>query len=122
MAALADPNEADAGQALSDASGHGEAKIEAALARLRPDHAALIRAIYFRGMPRATAAESLGVATGTLNVRLFRARLALREGIEHPEAGQADGGVRTEHLSTFRPFPQPAGLQGAKGSQKGAAP
>jgi RNA polymerase sigma-70 factor (ECF subfamily) len=122
MAVLADPHEDDAGQALSDASGHGEAEIEAALARLRPDHAALIRAIYFRGVPRTTAAESLGVAPGTLNVRLFRARLALREGIERPEAGQAAGGVRAEHLSTFRPFPQPVGPQGAKGGQNGATP
>ncbi|MCA0270896.1 MAG: RNA polymerase sigma factor [Proteobacteria bacterium] len=122
MAALADPHETDAGQALSGASGHGEAEIEAALARLRPDHAALIRAIYFRGVPRAAAAKSLGVAPGTLNVRLFRARLALREGIERLEAGQADGGIRAEHLSTCCPFPQPISRRDAEGRQNGATP
>ncbi|WP_245770938.1 sigma factor-like helix-turn-helix DNA-binding protein [Natronohydrobacter thiooxidans] len=51
----------------------------AALANIRPDHEALIRALYLRGLPREALAQELGLEVGTVNVRAFRARRALRD-------------------------------------------
>lgn len=82
MATLADPLETDVWEGPPGPSERSEAEITTALTRLRPDHATLIRAIYFRNMPRAKVAQSLGVTLGALNVRLFRARQALREEME----------------------------------------
>lgn len=53
--------------------------IEAALARIRPDQAELLRALYLRDQPRDSLARQLNVTIGTLNVRVLRARQALRD-------------------------------------------
>ncbi|RMD89440.1 MAG: RNA polymerase sigma factor [Alphaproteobacteria bacterium] len=49
------------------------------LLRLRPDHQELLRELDFHGRSREEMAASLGLSSGTLRVRLHRARRALKE-------------------------------------------
>lgn len=55
------------------------ADIELALARVRPDQAELIRALYLHDHARDSLARQLNVSVGTLNVRILRARRAVRD-------------------------------------------
>lgn len=55
--------------------------IERALTRIRPDQAELIRALYLSDQPRDSLARQLNVSIGTLNVRILRARRALRDAL-----------------------------------------
>lgn len=55
--------------------------IDLALARIRPDQAELIRALYLRDQPRDSLARQLNISIGTLNVRILRARRALRDAL-----------------------------------------
>ena len=56
--------------------------LHAALPRLRPDHAEILRRADLEEEPRARIAADLGLTTNTLNVRLYRARHALRHELE----------------------------------------
>jgi DNA-directed RNA polymerase specialized sigma24 family protein len=58
--------------------------IEQALARIRPDQAELIRGLYLRDQTRDSLARQLNVSIGTLNVRILRARRALRDALTGP--------------------------------------
>ena len=51
----------------------------AALPRLRPEHAEILRRADLEEEPRVRLAVDLGLTTNTLNVRLHRARQALRQ-------------------------------------------
>ncbi|WP_054005288.1 RNA polymerase sigma factor [Cypionkella psychrotolerans] len=53
-----------------------------ALLRLRPDHAAILRRADLEEEPRATIATNLGLTPNAFNVRLHRARQALRQELE----------------------------------------
>lgn len=64
-----------------------EITVRQGLARLSPDHRAIIELIDLQGMRYADAAVALDVPLGTVMSRLSRARLALLEAIE-------DGNVR----------------------------
>jgi len=55
------------------------ADIELALARIRPDQAALIRDLYLHDHARDSLARQLNISVGTLNVRILRARRAVRD-------------------------------------------
>lgn len=60
------------------------AEIEGALERIRPDQAELLRALYLHDQPRERLARELNITIGTLNVRVLRARRALRDALmEH---------------------------------------
>lgn len=60
------------------------AGIDAALGRVRPDQAELLRALYLHDQPRERLARELNITIGTLNVRVLRARRALRDALmEH---------------------------------------
>lgn len=54
-------------------------KIQAALDRLDPDHRIVIILKYLTGMPYAEIEKSLEISRATLEMRLYRARLKLRE-------------------------------------------
>lgn len=56
--------------------------LETALSSIRPDQAKVIRALYLRGVQREVLAREMDLEIGTLNVRAFRARRALREVLE----------------------------------------
>ena len=56
--------------------------LHAAVRRLRPDHAAILRRADLDDQPRARMAEDLGLTTNALNVRLHRARTALRRELQ----------------------------------------
>lgn len=53
-----------------------------ALKRLSPEHRAVLRECYFRGSSVAEAAETLGIAPGTVKSRTHYALRALRLAIE----------------------------------------
>ena len=53
-----------------------------ALSRLRPDYAAILRRADLEDEPRACIAADLGLTANALNVRLHRARHALRQELE----------------------------------------
>ncbi|MES2915047.1 MAG: RNA polymerase sigma factor [Pseudomonadota bacterium] len=57
------------------------ADIELALARIRPDQAELIRALYLHDHARDRLARQLNISVGTLNVRILRARRAVRDAL-----------------------------------------
>lgn len=65
--------------------------VTVALAGLRPDQAEVIRALYLRGVPRKALARDLHMEIGTLNVRAFRARRALRDALLRSGAGCGRG-------------------------------
>ena len=56
--------------------------LETALPRLKPEQAAILRRADLDEEPRASIAADLGITTNSLNVRLHRARLALKEELE----------------------------------------
>ena len=56
--------------------------LQAALPRLRQEHAEILRRADLQEEPRAHIAADLGLTTNTLNVRLHRARQALRQELE----------------------------------------
>ena len=78
-AALSGSEEAAPGSADADQADERAVDIGTALARIRPDQAELIRALYLQGRSRESLAAALNVRPGTLNVRVLRARRALRE-------------------------------------------
>ena len=53
-----------------------------ALARLSPEHRAVLRECYFRGRPVSEAASILGIPEGTVKSRLFLARQQLKERLQ----------------------------------------
>lgn len=63
----------------------------AALPRLRPDYAEILRRADLEEEPRARIAADLGLTTNTLNVRLHRARHALRQEMERSCAACGNG-------------------------------
>ena len=64
-------------------AGHGSCQcLHTALPRLRPDHAEILRRADLEEEPRARIAADLGLTINTLNVRLHRARRALRAELE----------------------------------------
>lgn len=65
------------------------AAVETALESLRPEDAELIRALYLRGIPRDAFARQIGVEVGTLNVRVLRARRALRARLDRQAEASA---------------------------------
>lgn len=68
-------------------------KMEAALASIRPDLAEVIRALYLRGIPREALAQQLQLEVGTLNVRAFRARRALRDALDRSASSAGNRGL-----------------------------
>lgn len=76
---LSEPGDADASGAASDAD--AARTLDAALASIRPDQAGVIRALYLQELPRVVVARDLNLEIGTLNVRAFRARRALRDAL-----------------------------------------
>ncbi len=86
---LSEPGDADAAGAASDAD--AAQTLDAALASIRPDHAGVIRALYLQDLPREAVARALGLEIGTLNVRAFRARRALRDALLRQGGGSGDG-------------------------------
>lgn len=67
------------------------AEIEGALERVRPDQAALLRALYLHDQPRERLAREFNITIGTLNVRVLRARRALRDALmEHSTTAEMD--------------------------------
>lgn len=66
--------------------------VSAALATLQPDHRVALVLRDVQGLEYDQIAEVLGVPTGTVKSRLFRARAAMREAIEHAELAQGRQG------------------------------
>lgn len=67
------------------------AEIEGALERVRPDQAALLRALYLHDQPRERLAREFNITIGTLNVRVLRARRTLRDALmEHSTTAEMD--------------------------------
>jgi RNA polymerase sigma-70 factor (ECF subfamily) len=64
-------------------------QIDRAMARIDPEHRAVIVLHYYLGMPLPAAADSLGIPLGTAKSRLHRAIAALR-GVLDPEAIEVD--------------------------------
>lgn len=62
------------------------------LPTLRPDHRAALRRVELEEAPRAEVAAEFGVSVNALNVRLHRARRALRREVEAACAGCCDDG------------------------------
>ena len=56
--------------------------LHVALPRLRPEHAAILRRADLDEEPRASIAADLRITTNSLNVRLHRARRALKQELE----------------------------------------
>lgn len=56
----------------------GTAELYEAMARLRPEHQAVLSLVHLEGMGVEQTGQVLGVATGTVKSRLHRARHALR--------------------------------------------
>ena len=73
------------GHALEQAE--QETRIQKALARLSPEHRAVLVMKDMEGEKYETMAETLGVPIGTIRSRLHRARLELREVLEQSEDG-----------------------------------
>ena len=73
-------------------AGHGPCQcLHSALPRLRPDHAEILRRADLEEEPRARIAADLGLTINTLNVRLHRARQALRVELENSCAACGTG-------------------------------
>lgn len=66
----------------------------AALPKLRPEHAEILRRADLEEEPRAHIAADLGLTVNTLNVRLHRARHALRLELERSCAGCGTGHIQ----------------------------
>jgi RNA polymerase sigma-70 factor (ECF subfamily) len=64
-------------------------QIDRAMARIDPEHRAVIVLHYYLGMPLPAAADSLGIPLGTAKSRLHRAIAALRRVLD-PEAIEVD--------------------------------
>ena len=65
--------------------------LHGALLRLRSDHAECLRRADLQEEPRARIAADLGLTTNAFNVRLHRARQALRQELESSCPGCRDG-------------------------------
>lgn len=77
------------------------------LPTLKPDQADLIRRIDLAGEPREVVASRLGITVGALNVRLHRARRALKQRLEEmcltcPVHGYLDCGCEEAEASRRR--------------------
>ena len=75
------------------------------LPTLRPEYAEMIRRVDLEEELRSVAAADLGMTSNNLSVRLYRARQALRRGLEElcltcPEHGFLDCGC--EHAAAMR--------------------
>lgn len=68
--------------------------VTAALARLSPDHRAILVLVDLEGLPLAEAADVLGVPVGTVASRLARGRGALRAAMNVPAGEPASEGTR----------------------------
>jgi RNA polymerase sigma-70 factor (ECF subfamily) len=77
-------DEARPGHALEQAE--QEVRVRQALARLSPEHRAVLILKDMEGQKYEDMAEALGVPIGTIRSRLHRARLELREVLERMEA------------------------------------
>lgn len=66
----------------ADTGGDPYRCLHAALPRLRPDHAEILRRADLEEEPRNCIAVDLGLTTNAFNVRLHRARQALRQELE----------------------------------------
>lgn len=91
---LSEPGDADATGAASDAD--AAQTLEAALASIRPDQAGVIRALYLQELPREAVAKALHLEIGTLNVRAFRARRALRDALMRQGGGSGSANALCE--------------------------
>lgn len=76
---IADAKAGPEAQFMSDAMSEG---VEAALARLKPEHRTLVLLADVEGMPYQEIAETLGVPVGTVRSRLHRAHKQLRAFLE----------------------------------------
>ncbi len=76
-----DPSVTDGGSDPDQGTGH-RACLYAAIPRLRPDHAEILRRADLDEEPRARIAADMGLTANALNVRLHRARQALRRELE----------------------------------------
>ena len=65
-------------------------RVERAFAALQPGQRAILTLRDLQGLEYQEIAEVLGVPIGTVKSRLFRARVALREGVER-QSGDGDG-------------------------------
>lgn len=74
-----EPRDSSAAADASETFAHVCACVQELVPELRPADADLIRKIDIEESSRKTVAASLGVAVGTLGVRLHRARIALRD-------------------------------------------
>ena len=69
-------------------------ELDRAMARLEPEHRAVIVLRYFVGLPLPEAASSLGIPLGTAKSRLHRAIAALRRTVDADEAEPEPAGGR----------------------------
>jgi RNA polymerase sigma-70 factor (ECF subfamily) len=60
-------------------------ELDRAMARLEPEHRAVVVLHYYLGLPLPAAAETLGIPLGTAKSRLHRAIAALRLTLDPPE-------------------------------------
>ena len=85
---------------IGDATAHAE--LDAALRSISTEHRETFLLVEVFGLNYQEASDVLGVATGTVKSRMFRARKALcaaitdREPAEEAEAAEADGFIDDE--------------------------
>jgi RNA polymerase sigma-70 factor, ECF subfamily len=80
--AYAQETQSDIADVLTDRRQEPCQCIHAALPRLRPDYAEILRRADLEEEPRDNIAAALGTTTNNINVRLHRARLALKEELQ----------------------------------------
>ena len=84
LASIAVGATADETQSLADRD-----ELDRAMARLEPEHRAVVVLHYYLGLPLPAAAATLGIPLGTAKSRLHRAIAALRQVLE-PDARDPD--------------------------------
>ncbi len=78
---IGDPG-GELGPAQSVQAKEEQERVLRALSALDPDQRAILILCDCRGLPYEQIAEVMGVAVGTIKSRVFRARTALRDGVE----------------------------------------